>query len=171
MGKTNKILLLLFGIFLLIDLCLGWRYFSLSESQKRISTVQIPTARIPSEEPKLTPTPLLPPKDKLLSPLIAGIQHHKVEDGDVYELVGWVTEANEQEREIVVGQTGVSLPHKVIVSSEAIIRLASVDEKGNLFHQPKTFADLIPGKVRVNILCKEADCLQAEIVTIIEQAN
>jgi len=180
MGKASRILIVIIGIFICIDLLLGWRYFSLSKSQRLSNTEKFPDlvpsekqrlTPFPCEEPQTTPVALIPPEGKLLNPLVVGIQSHKVENQDVYELVGWVTEADEQKREIVVGQPGVSLSHKVIVSPEAIIRLAVVDERGNLFHQPKTFADLIPGKVRVNILCKEAGCLQAEIVSIIEQTN
>ena len=56
MGKTTKLLLVILGILILIELWLGWRYFSLSKLQK-LSTVRIPTAQIPSEEPKPTFTP------------------------------------------------------------------------------------------------------------------
>jgi len=175
MDKKVRIVLGIFVFFLLIDLWLGFRYWSLTKTRRieRIKNIPTPIENIPTSypSPKAILSPILPPPGKLLHPLVAGIQHHKAGNGDVYELVGWVTEANEQKREISVGQGGTPLSRKIVIPPEAVIRLVLVEENGNLQHLPKSFADLVPGKVRVVILCKEADCLEAEIVSIIETKN
>lgn len=165
MEKTTKILVVVFLVFLLVNAGLGLRYWSLTKSQKAEYS---PT---PCETPEITPTTLIPPPGKLINPLIAGITHHKVGDRDIYEIIGWVMEANEQKQEIGLGQKDGSPPHGILVPQSATIRLVSVDENGKLQHQPKTFTDLIPGKVRVSILCRDSGCSEAEIVSIIETQN
>jgi len=108
-----------------------------------------------------------PTQAKLIGEQVVGIQSHKVGEEDIFEIVGWVKRADPGKQEIELSQKGDSF--KIIkLSLNTKIRQALVDGNGKLELLPKAFDDLVPEKVRVNILCSNSNCLEAEAVTIIE---
>ncbi len=163
MSKGTKILVCIFLFFLFLDIYLGYSYWSLKE--KFLKNNQAPTS---FETITKTAEPLLPPPGKLINPSVVGMQSHKIGNEDIYELVGWILETDEEKKEIVVGQKDPPSSRKVFIPQNVTIRQALVDEENTLKHQPKSFADLVPEKTRVNILCSNSSCTEAKIVTIIE---